>query len=720
MGIDDKYDLKLKQDSLILKRDAINPQIASVDTTKLIKEELARLTRGNNSDSTGTRELSLVPGDLDETKLAQLVADTTKNANTVKPEQKNDETKMPKAYVNGKEMTFESKVSVRVWQGGDELTCRDENGKVMNTKEFAKKYPDEYHSALTEQFRAAAADHNDIKGGRVYQPETDENGQMYIEIEINGKNVSAEVPVDVRGVLESFGIAMTEIEEDTEETPPIPPAAENPPKETPAAPPAAENPADETPAAPPAAENGAKKTEQNTENRYKGENKPASTANWSDLNGKYFEVIDEPDADGNIPTRPIHGDMKVEGEAKNGENPKKFTITDKDNGRVYTFELDENAEGKVVYKCTSGPGGAYKQGNDYELRTINGVPMLVQMKDSDGFGLGVGKSRGTKPADKTETPPTPPTPAIPATPPTPPPATEVEEGEKMTPEERQAKIDADAAALAPDFSPKKKVDEDLKAKAETVEAAKKAAPKVAADIKKELEAFWTSNSKAKELLADIIPESVAYVVESYPDIAAKIDNVAGFDKEQVFDYVLSKLLQRAKDVGLAPYTINEKPIDKSLSLKQMKDCIKKISEDIRAKDAETQKASADNIKEVEDEKEQLKKFNEEKGLFDAANKNLATAANADPKLKVLKDAGGVEFVALPNGQMINVTRDKDGKIIEVVIQANEGGDIVNYSKDYAMGYASRGEVPNDRYDWNKILELVSKIFGEAPAAPDAE
>lgn len=708
MGIDDKYDLTLKQDSLILKRDAINPQIASADTTKLIKEELARLNQGNNSDSAGTRELSIVPGDLDEAKLAQLVAelvaDSTNTANTVKPEQKADETKMPKAYVNGKEMTFESKVSVRVWQGGNELTCRDENGKVMDTKEFAKKYPEEYRKALSEQLKAAAADYTDIKGGKINEIKTDENGQMYIEIEINGKKVSTEVPVDVRGVLESFGIAMTEIEEDSEETPATPPAAENP--------------ADEKPAASTAVETGTEKTEQNPENRYKGENKPASTANWSDLNGKYFEVIDEPDADGNIPTRPIHGDMKVEGEAKNGENPKKFTITDKDNGKVYTFELDENAEGKVVYRCTSGPGGAYKQGNDYELRTINGVPMLVQMKDSEGFGLGVGKSRGTKPADKTETPPTPATPATPVTPPTPP-ATEVEEGEKMTPEERQAKIDADAAAIAPDFSPKKKVDEDLKKDAEIIRLSKEQGPLLVKLLKAELEAFWTSNSKAQKLLSDILPESVAYVVESYPDIADKIDNVMGFDREQVFDYVLSKLLQRANDVGLAPYTINEKPIDKSLSLEQMKDCIKKISEDIRAKDAETQQASEDNIKEVEDEKEQLKKFNEEKALFDAANKNLATAANADPKLKVLKDAGGVEFVTLPNGQIINVTRDKDGKIIEVVIQANEGGDIVNYSKDYAMGYASRGKVPNDRYDWNKILELINKIFGEAPAAPPA-
>ena len=74
-------------------------------------------------------------------------------------------------------------------------------------------------------------------------------------------------------------------------------------------------------------------TEQNTPpapgspDRYKGENKPASTANWADLNGKYFEVIDEPDANGKLPTRPIHGDIKVEVEAKNGENPKKFTIT---------------------------------------------------------------------------------------------------------------------------------------------------------------------------------------------------------------------------------------------------------------------------------------------------------------------------------------------------------------------------------------------------------
>lgn len=232
-------------------------------------------------------------------------------------------------------------------------------------------------------------------------------------------------------------------------------------------------------------------TEQNTPpepgspDRYKGENKPAATANWADLNGKYFEVIDEPDANGKLPTRPIHGEIKVEGEAKNEENPKKFTITDKDNGVTYTFELDESVEDKVMYKCTSGKG-AYSKGNSYELRTINGVPMLVQMSDMEGHGTSIGKTGAPKPTtppkDSTPVEDTPPAEDTPPTQDAPP----VEGEDNLTPKQRQAKIDEDAASLEPDLTPKMKIDEELKAKAEAISKAMQEAPVVAKDIKTNL------------------------------------------------------------------------------------------------------------------------------------------------------------------------------------------------------------------------------------------
>ncbi len=185
----------------------------------------------------------------------------------------------------------------------------------------------------------------------------------------------------------------------------------------------------------------AENTEENSATgKYAGENKPAANANWADLNGKNFEVIDEPDENGDIPTRPIHGEIKVEGEAKNGENPAKFTITDSDNGGVYTFELDTSVKDKVVYRCVSGPEGAYSKGNDYELRTINGKPILVQMKSSEGYGMGVARVNAAAAAaeEKEE-------------------VEEAEEGEdnveetsQMTPEQREAKIKEESEAILTD------------------------------------------------------------------------------------------------------------------------------------------------------------------------------------------------------------------------------------------------------------------------------
>lgn len=457
--------------------------------------------------------------------------------------------------------------------------------------------------------------------------------------------------------------------------------------------------------------------------RYKGENKPASTANWADLNGKYFEVIDEPDANGKLPTRPIHGEIKVEGEAKNGENPKKFTITDKDNGQVYTFELDETAEGKVVYTCTSGAGGAYSAGNSYELRTINGVPMLVQMNGTEGYGSGL---RATAPAAAaTETPETPTNPTEPTAPtnpanPTDPAGQQPVEGENLTPEQREAKIQEDAAAIEVDLTPKKKIDEELSAKAEAISKAIEEAPAVAADIKKELEAFWTSNDKARELLSKITPENAVYVIAKYPEIADKIDDVMGMDTVDIYKSLYTPLKARLKELGLADPFGDRKTLSKTSNLDGMKEWIKKASLAILETEQEISKQALNNYKEAKEEQEYLEAA---KPIIEAANHTLAEAANADPKLEV-KYKEGDEFVQLPDGRQISVDRNEQGEITGVWI--DKDSDDKNYDIQYterAFNIYTNPEseewkamFSNDnRYDFNKILELAKRIFGEKPA-----
>ena len=459
--------------------------------------------------------------------------------------------------------------------------------------------------------------------------------------------------------------------------------------------------------------------------RYKGENKPAKTANWADLNGNYFEVIDEPDENGNVPTRPIRGEIKIEGEAKNGENPKKFTITDKDNGEVYTFELDETQDGKVVYKCTSGPGGAYKEGNEYELRTINGVPMLVQMKESEGYGVTVGKTKATTSADNAESP------AdgandVDGTQQKPPAggSEQVEGTQKSPAEQREETINKEAAALEVDLTPKKKIDKDLQAKADKIGKAKKEAPQVAQDIKDELEAFWTDNDDARALLSKITPENAAYVIAAYPNIADKIDNVIGMDTDDIYEYLYKPLKARLVEHGLPDPFGEGKTLGKGANLKGMQDWIKKAASAIAQKDTEITKQFIKNHYDVSYEQKNLEAINTKaKPVIDKANKTLAEAANAEPKLEVKKDEDGSEYVKLADGRRVCVERNDQGEIVRVWI------DNDNDNKDYDVFYSQdclkidtnnenkvwEYSIDNDnRYDYDKILALANRIFGEKP------
>ena len=479
--------------------------------------------------------------------------------------------------------------------------------------------------------------------------------------------------------------------------------------------------------------------------RYKGENKPAETANWADLNGKYFEVIDEPDENGNIPTRPIHGDIKIEGEPKNGENPKKFTITDKDNGKVYTFELDETADGKVVYKCTFGPGGAYKDGNDYELRTINGVPMLVQMKASDGYGVAVGKTLEKSPADGAEppangdkpvegTPPEPPADGgkpVEGTPPEPPEDGNkpVEGGaEKLTPEQREEKINEDTAALEVDLTPKMQIDEDLQAEADKIKKAIKEAPQIKEEIKAELEAFWTNNDKARELLSKITPENAAIVFDLYPELADKIDDVMGLDEKDVYKYIVEPLKTRMAELGFEELKFKDgSSISEETSLEGMKNWINSAKTSILDKSTEITKAAGENRDEVNNEKAALDAAAKAKPIIDAANRTLAEAANADPKLEVLyssdENLGDFECVSLPDGREVRIIRNEEGEISDVWIEKDSSSGVYDmyYSKSsFAIDNNNENnvwdiQIPNDgRYDFDKILELANRIFGEKP------
>ena len=133
---------------------------------------------------------------------------------------------------------------------------------------------------------------------------------------------------------------------------------------------------------------------------------------------------------------------------------------------------------------------------------------------------------------------------------------------------------------------------------------------------------------------------------------------------------------------------------------------------------------------VKSEMEELKKIgSKEKEVINNANKTLAEAAYADPKLKVQITEDGFEIVELPDGSRIGIKRNEAGDIISVAIDNNtdttEGG--IYYMAD-SMGIdtdntnnTTEAKLSSKYYDFNKVLELAKRIFGETrPAAAENE
>ena len=158
----------------------------------------------------------------------------------------------------------------------------------------------------------------------------------------------------------------------------------------------------------------------------------------------------------------------------------------------------------------------------------------------------------------------------------------------------------------------------------------------------------------------------------------------------------------------------------------MKEWIKKASLAILEKEQEISKQALNNYKEVKEKQEYLEAA---KPIIEAANHTLAEAANADPKLEVKKDSDGDEFVQLPNGRSIAIERNEQGEITGVWIDKDSDGkkyDILYTESAFNIDTNPENDeweamFSNDnRYDFNKILELAKRIFGEKPAQQTAE
>ena len=450
--------------------------------------------------------------------------------------------------------------------------------------------------------------------------------------------------------------------------------------------------------------------------RYKGEIKPVQIVDWSNLNGNYFEVIDEPDENGKLPTRPIHGKLTVEGNVNDGENPKRVIITDQDNGKDYVFELQDSKEGEpVIYKCVSGPGGVYKKGNDYQLNTINGVPMLIQAKDSGGHGLAVGKSRETSEPLQTESPETE-TPAEPAETPANP--TSAQPAQSTTNQSPETKVKEDAEAIIPDMNEILAVNEEEIAEAKKVEAAYEKAPEKAKALVATLSHDWLGADIVTNTLNSITPTEFPYVINELLNndgefnLAAAIENVLGLDEKDVFNGVIKKLQTRMQELGLPELKLDmDKPITEDASLEEMQSWIMNAASLII--DADNENYSKVNF---------ANEFKPYVSMITSANQTLAEVANMEPKPKIEKTKNGNEYVQLSDGRVIAIERDKSGNIQTVTIQkdttekSKQIPDVKYTVTDLSLNTDETNEQVWDvsfsgAHDFAKVLELAKQIFG---------
>ena len=246
----------------------------------------------------------------------------------------------------------------------------------------------------------------------------------------------------------------------------------------------------------------------------------------------------------------------------------------------------------------------------------------------------------------------------------------------------------------------------------------------------------------RKALKLITKDNVAYVCNHFPDIADRIDDVffmgAGFDKDEVYDYVLKPLIEKASEYG---YKKDNIPISQyyqqndpsKLSLDEMKAEINELTKFIRDKDNETVHQYNKDVRAYNKEVGEVNDFNKNERskaqkVFDEANKFLAEVANMNPKPEITswhceEEDYDKKKVKLPDGRWLLVCYDKEGEITKIWISHDttldddslDKTDVI-YSKDKAWydtdknNFLYEGSITSG-YDFEKLKALAEKIFG---------
>ena len=303
-------------------------------------------------------------------------------------------------------------------------------------------------------------------------------------------------------------------------------------------------------------------------------------------------------------------------------------------------------------------------------------------------------------------------------------------GDPKTPEQRAADVKAMADDIAPDYTPKEKLNDRLQNGAKEVANNQEKGKKAKENIDNILDYEWTGADSFRSAMNNkeyYNKYTIAYIVDE--NIAERIDNVLGLDKKDVYKYILTPLKEAASEVpGVDKDYIAS--INEDMSLEEMQEVINNLSKEIKDEDEFVTEEANKNLAAVNDEAADLKKLKNNEEFIKKSNLSLARVVdmveNEPDNVTFTKGEDGREYAELPDGTAIRITRDDDGNIKYVDIM-NPGGP----DSTFDIGYRQSGNMyfdPDGKsdgsgkykesiqggFDFAKIKALAERIFGAKP------
>lgn len=303
-------------------------------------------------------------------------------------------------------------------------------------------------------------------------------------------------------------------------------------------------------------------------------------------------------------------------------------------------------------------------------------------------------------------------------------------GDPKTPEQRAADVKAMADDIAPDYTPKEKLNDRLQNGAKEVANNQEKGKKAKENIDNILDYEWTGADSFRSAMNNkeyYNKYTIAYIVDE--NIAERIDNVLGLDKKDVYKYILTPLKEAASEVpGVDKDYIAS--INEDMSLEEMQEVINNLSKRIKDADKFVTEEANKNLAAVNDEAAELKKLKNNEEFIKKSNLSLARVVdmveNEPDSVTFTKKENGREYAELPDGTGIVITRDDDGNIDMVEI-LNPGGPDSSYDIKYkpngtmyfdpdgkSVDSSTYKESIQGGFDFAKIKALAERIFGAKP------